>query len=271
MGLKASKELTYEELSALNLRLVRELEVAHEAMETMYDRVKDRLHQMKAERKFERKSGSDPEEQRRYAAREYEIQSLFDSYNEFPKKVEMLHTFVRKVKANYRETAQQQWIRLEKFLSITNMDHIYRDLVTGDRIDHLDQWLDADKQEEHVFNEERLYEALGKDDARMVLAFWRRFHEVLMLRRKIDHEDDGGTPKIDPKEVMFRFRETELFGKMIHLLSWSKSILPKLVVNEKKADKHTEPQYQNLQKRLDDLFDTLKRSGPLPKEKDHES
>lgn len=262
MGLKASKELTYEELAALNLRLMRELEVAHEAMTTMYDRVQDRLRAMKEERKYR---GSSPEEKERWAAREYEIQNLFDSYNEFPKKVQMLHTFIRKAKSDYRETAKQQWVRLEKFLSITNMDHIYRDLVTGDRIEHLDQWLDADKQEEHVFNETRLYEALGKDDARMVLALWRRFHEVLKLRQRIDHEDDESTPKIDPKDVMFRFRESELFGKMIHLLSWSKNILPKLVVNEKKADKHTEPQYQNLQKRLADLFDSLQRSGPLPK------
>lgn len=264
MGLKKSKELTYEELSALNLRLVRELEVAHEAMETMYERVRDRLRELK-ESKYK---GFDDAEKGRFAARQYELQQLFDQYNEFPKKVEMLRTFVRKVKTDYRETAQQQWIRLEKFLSLTNMDHIYRDLVTGDRIDHLDQWLDADKQEEHVFNETRLYDALGKDDARMVLALWRRFHEVLKLRQRIDHEDDEGTPKIDPKEVMFRFRESELFGKMIHLLSWSKNILPKLVVNEKKADKRTEPQYQNLQKRLADLFDSLKQSGPLPKEEE---
>lgn len=36
-------------------------------------------------------------------------------------------------------------------------------------------------EEEHIFNEARLYEALGKDDARSVLGVWRRFRTVCEL------------------------------------------------------------------------------------------
>lgn len=36
-------------------------------------------------------------------------------------------------------------------------------------------------EEENVFNENRLYEALGKDDARTVLSIWRRFKEICEL------------------------------------------------------------------------------------------
>lgn len=35
--------------------------------------------------------------------------------------------------------------------------------------------------EEHIFNESRLYSALGKDDARSVLGVWRRFREICEL------------------------------------------------------------------------------------------
>ena len=259
-ALKKPKELSYDELNALTLRLFRELEVAHEAMETMHRAVGDKLKDIENRSKEEKFwSDDDRKMYKRFAS---ELRMLFDRYNQFPDKLHKLRDFVAKAKGDFRETASLQWVRLEKFLSITNMDHIWQDLVTGERIDHLDNWIDADKQEEHVFNETRLYEALGKDDARMVLAFWRRFHEVLILRRKIDHEDDDTTPKIDPKEVMFRFQESELFQKMEHLLDWSKSHLPKTLPNPeaKGFDKHTEPQHKNLQRQLDELFERLKRS-----------
>lgn len=35
--------------------------------------------------------------------------------------------------------------------------------------------------EEHIFNETRLYKALGKDDARSVLGVWNRFRRVCEL------------------------------------------------------------------------------------------
>ena len=263
MGALKTKELSYDELNALTLRLFRELEVAHESMETMYARVRDQLKEMKERSKDEKMSNA--EDRKAYARAAYALQGLFDRYNDFPTKNRMLHTFMTKAKANFRDTAAQQWVRLEKFLSITNMDNVYRDLVTDERIEHLDVWLDADKQEEHVFNETRLYDALGKDDARMVLAFWRRFHEVLILRRKIDHEDDETTPQIDPKEVIFRFQESELFQKMENLLSFSKNLLPKLIVNPKEADKHTEPQHKNLQRQLGEFFERLKFHKPKEK------
>lgn len=258
-ALKKPKELSYDELNALALRLFRELEAAHEAMETMHRAVGDKL--MDISNRSEKEKFWSENDRKMYRRFAMELRNLYGKYNDFPKKLQMLRTFMTQVKKDFRETAAEQWVRLEKFLSVTNMDGVYKDLVTGDRIEHLDNWIDADKQEEYVFNETRLYEALGKDDARMVLALWRRFHEVLMLRRRIDHEDDESTSKIDPKEVMFRFRESELFGKMFHLLNFSKSLLPKLKADEKKADKHTEPQYKNLQRQLGDLFDTLKRSA----------
>lgn len=258
-ALKRPKELSYDELNALTLRLFRELEVAHEAMETMHRAVGEKLKDIKG-RSEEEKFWSDDDRKmyKRFAA---ELRGLYDRYNDFPDKLSKLRSFIAKAKGDFRETAALQWVRLEKFLSITNMDNVYRDIVTGDRIEHLDNWLDADKQEEHVFNETRLYEALGKDDARMVLAFWRRFHEVLLLRRKIDHEDDGLVGNIDPKEVIFRFQESELFQKMHHLLDWSRSHLPKTLVNKeaKGYDKHTDPQHKNLQRQLDELFERLKR------------
>jgi hypothetical protein len=227
-------------------------------METMHRAVGEKLKDIENRSKEEKFwSENDRKMYKRFAA---ELRGLYDRYNDYPDKLYKLRAFVAKAKGDFRETAALQWTRLEKFLSITNMDNIHRDIVTGDRIEHLDNWLDADKQEEHVFNETRLYEALGKDDARMVLAFWRRFHEVLILRRKIDHEDDGLVGNIDPKEVIFRFQESELFQKMHHLLDWSKSHLPKTLPNPeaKGFDKHTEPQHKNLQRQLDELFERFK-------------
>jgi len=265
-ALKKPKELSYDELNALTVRLFRELEVAHEAMETMQRAVGEKLKDIEGRSKEDKFwSENDRKMYKRFAS---ELRGLYDRYNDYPDKLHKLRDFVAKAKGDFRETASLQWMRMEKFLSITNVDNIHRDLVTGERIDHLDNWLDADKQEEFVFNETRLYEALGKDDARMVLAFWRRFHEVLLLRRKIDHEDDTNTPKIDPKEVIFRFQESELFQKMEHLLSFSWDLLPKLIVNPEKADKHTEPQYKNLQRHLGDFFERLgEKDGGRSKKK----
>ena len=42
--------------------------------------------------------------------------------------------------------------------------------------------------EEHIFNEARLYKALGKDDARSVLGVWRRFRDICELLSTIDKE-----------------------------------------------------------------------------------
>lgn len=263
--LNKPKELTYDELNALTLRLFRELEVAHEAMEAMSSAVSEKLKDIDSRSKEDKFwSDDDRKMYKRFAS---ELRGLYSRYNDYPDKLRKLREFVAKTKGDFRETAALQWVRLEKFLSITNVDNIYRDLVTGDRIDHLDNWLDADKQEEFVFNETRLYEALGKDDARMVLAFWRRFHELLLLRRKIDHEDDTNTPKIDPKEVIFRFQESEMFQKMEHLLSFSHGLLPKLMVNPEKADKHTEPQYKNLQRSLNEFFERFGKEGRPKKKK----
>jgi len=38
-----------------------------------------------------------------------------------------------------------------------------------------------DWYEQHIFNESRLYHALGKDEARSVLGVWRRFRQVCEL------------------------------------------------------------------------------------------
>jgi hypothetical protein len=38
--------------------------------------------------------------------------------------------------------------------------------------------------EENLFNESRLYKALGKEDARSVLGIWRRFKEACLIVRK---------------------------------------------------------------------------------------
>ncbi len=40
--------------------------------------------------------------------------------------------------------------------------------------------------EKQVFNESRLYEALGKEDARTVLTIWRRYKETIKLLRAIE-------------------------------------------------------------------------------------
>ena len=36
-------------------------------------------------------------------------------------------------------------------------------------------------EEDHLFNEARLYQVLGKDDARSILGIWRRFREICEL------------------------------------------------------------------------------------------
>ena len=43
---------------------------------------------------------------------------------------------------------------------------------------------DHDWYEENIFNESRLYKALGKDNARSVLNIWREFKEICHLVRK---------------------------------------------------------------------------------------
>jgi len=43
---------------------------------------------------------------------------------------------------------------------------------------------DHDWYEENIFNEARLYKALGKDDARSVLSIWGRFKEACSVIRK---------------------------------------------------------------------------------------
>ena len=40
-------------------------------------------------------------------------------------------------------------------------------------------------EEKEIFNETRLYKALGKEDARSILGIWRRFHSVCDIIRKI--------------------------------------------------------------------------------------
>ena len=44
----------------------------------------------------------------------------------------------------------------------------------------------ADWWEKEIFNEEVLYEALGKGNARSVLAIWRRYKETIMVLRLIE-------------------------------------------------------------------------------------
>lgn len=44
-------------------------------------------------------------------------------------------------------------------------------------------------EEEHIFNESRLYEALGKDDARSVLGVWNRFRRVCELIAVVEEKE----------------------------------------------------------------------------------
>jgi len=44
--------------------------------------------------------------------------------------------------------------------------------------------------EERIFNESRLYEALGKDDGRSILGIWNRFHAVCELLVRIKREEN---------------------------------------------------------------------------------
>ncbi len=44
----------------------------------------------------------------------------------------------------------------------------------------------VDWWEKKIFNEEVLYEALGKEDARSVLAIWRRYKETVKVLRLIE-------------------------------------------------------------------------------------
>jgi hypothetical protein len=46
-------------------------------------------------------------------------------------------------------------------------------------------WPDAHWYEETIFNEDRLYDALGKDQARTVLGIWRRFKAVVAVAHKL--------------------------------------------------------------------------------------
>lgn len=261
---KEPKTLTPDELYAMNLRMFRELEVAADAMRKMYDSVGNKLREVE-ERKNEKFWNEDDRKMyKRFAS---ELRGLFDSYNEFPDKMHKLEQFVYETKVGFRDRAAEQWKRVEKFLSMTNPDNLYRDVVTHDAIHSaFTGWDNPDAQEASLFNETRLYDALGKDDARTVLALWSRFQELRVMRRRIDHEDDKYTPQIDPSEVMFRFAESKLFQKMEDLLIWTKSHLPKTVVNPEKADKHAEAQHKNLQRQVEELCARLKRVAPKKKE-----
>lgn len=43
--------------------------------------------------------------------------------------------------------------------------------------------------EKDLFNEARLYTALGKEDARTVLLIWKRYKETIRLLREIEVEE----------------------------------------------------------------------------------
>jgi hypothetical protein len=256
MGLKKPKEMSYDEVNALALRLFRELEVAEESMSDMYRTVQDAIH---TEERTIKSPHMDETSKKQARERSFVLRNLFTRYNNLPTKLSRLRDVLSDLKGDFRERAASQWLRVEHFLSLTNLDSLHRDPVTGSHVNStFSGWENADSQEENIFNETRLYDALGKDDARTVLALWRRFHEMRVMRKRIDFEDDTSSA-IEPREVMFLFRESELFQKMEDMLDFSKSILPKLMVNPEKADKHTEPQLKNIQRQLGDLFERLKR------------
>jgi hypothetical protein len=227
----------------------------------MYRHVQDGLRE--ANETIKSETIKDEEMKKRAGERSYALRNLFNRYNNLPEKLYRLREVVGGLKNDFRSRAAEQWVRVEKFLTLTSADNIHRDVVTGEHISSaFSGWDNPDHEEQTLFNEERLYEALGKDDARTILAMWRRFHELRTLRKRIDFEDDKNAPGVAPGEVMFLFRESELFKRMEHLLSFSKSLLPKLLVDEKKADKHTAPQYKNLQRQLGELFERLSGKEP---------
>ncbi len=43
---------------------------------------------------------------------------------------------------------------------------------------------DWEQHEEHLFNESRLYEALGKDDARTILSVWGRLRQICEILKR---------------------------------------------------------------------------------------
>lgn len=265
MGLKKPKEMSYDEVNALALRLFRELEVAEESMSDMYRAVQDAIH---TEESTATSPHMDEATKKQARDRSFVLRNLFSRYNNMPKKLSKLRDVLSDLKSDFRERASVQWLRVEQFLSLTNLDSLHRDPVTGSHVNStFSGWENVDSQEETLFNENRLYDALGKDDARTVLALWRRFHEMRVMRKRIDFEDDASTPGVAPSEVMFLFHESELFQKMEHLLDFSKNLLPKLLVNPEKADKHTEPQLKNIQRQLGELFDRLKHVKPKKEKK----
>lgn len=253
MGLRAPSELTRDEMFSMLLRMQRELAVAEDCMSEMLREIRS------AQEDAQRTANSlGAEDGKKYATAAYYLRQLGGRFNNLPKKLERMRVLNQDLAKDFVSRAEDQWRRVQKFLSLTNLDGIYRDIVTGQEVHSLFRgWEDADVQEADLFNEERLYEALGKDDARTILALHRRFHELRTLRQQIDYEDDAQTPKIDPKDAMYRFRESTLFQKMRDLLSISAHVISKLQPDPKKADKHTAPQQKNLLRRLTDTLEDL--------------
>lgn len=156
----------------------------------------------------------------------------------------------------------------------------------------MDTWLDADSQQERLFNEGRLYEALGKDDARTVLALWGLFHEVRAARDRIGWTGAPRAKGKAPETLTFQFRGSDLYTRMrdelhnaVELLGIvtsdaksafgyrlppeeQKAITASLRVDPSKVDRHTPYQVKNVRDRILRLLDgekQLRREARTPK------
>jgi len=83
---------------------------------------------------------------------------------------------------------QEQNLRLQKVVKVLLESGTTLDAIRGILSPFADarRGYDLDDYEKDLFNETRLYGALGKDDARSVLGIWRRLREVCEL---LAHEE----------------------------------------------------------------------------------
>ena len=149
-----------------------------------------------------------------------------------------------RVEAEFQRFAAKEWQALVEFIETVDTK----------------AWDNPEKHEEYIFNEGRLYDALGKDDARSVLCVWGAYQRIRKARERLalTKEPEAATKT---EETIYKFSDTDLFYQMIHLLMWSRDLADKSELTEKwKQDKHAPKQFENLKKRTDELLEQFKHA-----------
>lgn len=249
-SLVAPDDLTKDQLYALCLSLLTDLGTAGEALRRVDDAFEDRMRT--AQRTLDEKDANRVGEDERKRAKS-ELMNLRYIRGEVNKWCGehgvrglgwRLKDLAERKGKDLRHLAAKEWQRLQDFLE-----------VTGKEL----EWSDPDSTEDHLMNESRLYEALGKDDARTVLGVWRRFLDCMAARAKVGYVN---RPEGETVELLSRFGGTHLFGRMLRLIDFADGMVEQLR-NPDKRDEHFERRLMNYRRLHDQWTKEMREAGSL--------